>query len=404
MTDPETMQHRLAPTADPTWVFGEEGFDPNRERIVGSRFVISNGFLGVRGARWGVPGRTYVAGLFDTAGTGHATRGLVPAPDWLRVCILLQGRPLTHHPAMTLVVRRGALLSEGRHLKAPDLDFHMHTLHLLSISGRAIGLQLIRLEIAEGEVDVTVEASFEGVDPGLVTDRLDQDLGVWQTRHAGHRLAMASVASLQIDGQDRPPTALGPLKWSWSWKTRPGQVVCFQRLVAAVRSDTPDRDPGIEAREKLDHARHAGWRNVVAAHEAAWLSRWHSSDIKIEGDADAQRALRFAVYHLNSAANPADERVSIGARALTGDEYHGHVFWDTEIFLLPFYSLTWPEAARTLLSTTQLGTKTIAARCGFGSPPRMARAFERALGIAPRAYRAMFPSAAGAPRDRRTTA
>jgi trehalose/maltose hydrolase-like predicted phosphorylase len=59
--------------------------------------------------------------------------------------------------------------------------------------------------------------------------------------------------------------------------------------------------------------------------------------------------LRFAVYHLNGAANPADERVSIGARALTGDDYRGHVFWDTEIFLLPFYALTWPEAARTLL-------------------------------------------------------
>ena len=59
--------------------------------------------------------------------------------------------------------------------------------------------------------------------------------------------------------------------------------------------------------------------------------------------------MRFALYHLNSAANPADERVSIGARALTGDDYHGHVFWDTEIFLLPFYVLTWPEAARALL-------------------------------------------------------
>jgi len=51
------------------------------------------------------------------------------------------------------------------------------------------------------------------------------------------------------------------------------------------------------------------------------------------------------------------------------------------------------EQARTLLSTTQLGTKTIASRCGFGSSPRMARAFERALGVSPRAYRLMFASA-----------
>jgi transcriptional regulator GlxA family with amidase domain len=51
------------------------------------------------------------------------------------------------------------------------------------------------------------------------------------------------------------------------------------------------------------------------------------------------------------------------------------------------------EQARALLSTTQLGTKSIAARCGFGSAPRMARAFERALGVAPHAYRLMFANA-----------
>ena len=56
--------------------------------------------------------------------------------------------------------------------------------------------------------------------------------------------------------------------------------------------------------------------------------------------------VRFAVYHLTSTANPEDDHVSIGARALTGDAYLGHVFWDTEIYLLPFYTAVWPEAAR----------------------------------------------------------
>lgn len=45
------------------------------------------------------------------------------------------------------------------------------------------------------------------------------------------------------------------------------------------------------------------------------------------------------------------------------------------------------EQARTLLATTDLGTKAIAARCGFRTAPRMAIAFNRALGIGPRAYR-----------------
>ena len=64
-----------------------------------------------------------------------------------------------------------------------------------------------------------------------------------------------------------------------------------------------------------------------------------ASDVVIGGDPCVQQALRFAAYHLNGAANPADEKVSIAARGLTGADYRGHVFWDTEIYLLPFYCL-----------------------------------------------------------------
>ena len=123
----------------------------------------------------------------------------------------------------------------------------------------------------------------------------------------------------------------------------------LDRLVAVARSDRLADDPAPPAADALARSRALGWRGVLAAHEAAWEQRWDASDVIIEGDDDVQRALRFAVYHLTSAANPEDERVSIGARGLTGDAYFGHVFWDTEIYLLPFYTAVWPEAARALL-------------------------------------------------------
>ena len=362
MSGPGTLEQVLQPTADPAWVLDAEGYDPLREGSLESRFAISNGFLGIRGARattrgarWIIPPRTYVAGLFDTPGTEGAIAGLIPAADWLQGRILLPGGPLVHHPAdalshrMTLDLQRGALLSASR-LKTPELGIlRLRTLRLVSLSERAVGLQLIQMEIEKGEIEITFEASFDGVNLGLVSEHLGQDLGLWRTHSSGKRLAMATASSLQIDGQNLPPAALGTLKCSWSWKSRPGQVVWFERLVAVARSDTQDLDPGSGARDKLGAARHLGWRDVLAEHEVAWASRWQCSAVEVDGDAAAQQALRFAVYHLNSAANPADERVSIGARALTGDDYHGHVFWDTEIYLLPFYILTWPEAARALL-------------------------------------------------------
>jgi len=48
------------------------------------------------------------------------------------------------------------------------------------------------------------------------------------------------------------------------------------------------------------------------------------------------------------------------------------------------------ENARLLITTTPLEAKVVAARSGFENPARMARAFQRTLGMSPRAYRALF--------------
>ena len=124
----------------------------------------------------------------------------------------------------------------------------------------------------------------------------------------------------------------------------------------------------IPAGAALARSRALGWRAVLAEHEAAWETRWAASDIVIDGDEIIQRAVRFAVYHLTSTANPEDVHVSVGARALTGDASLGHVFWDTEIYLLPFYTAVWPEAARALLMYrfhTLPGARAKAAHFGF---------------------------------------
>ncbi|HLK89612.1 MAG TPA: DJ-1/PfpI family protein [Polyangia bacterium] len=55
------------------------------------------------------------------------------------------------------------------------------------------------------------------------------------------------------------------------------------------------------------------------------------------------------------------------------------------------------EQARALLTASRLPVKTLAAQCGFGSAARLTRAFERELGMGPRAYRVLHaPAARGA--------
>jgi trehalose/maltose hydrolase-like predicted phosphorylase len=90
--------------------------------------------------------------------------------------------------------------------------------------------------------------------------------------------------------------------------------------------------------------------------------------VVVDGDGLAQRDLRFALYHLTIAGDPESDRASIGARALTGPGYRGHVFWDTDVFCLPFFIWTHPETARALLAyrhRTLPAARAKAARLGY---------------------------------------
>ena len=361
MIAPRTMLQAMEPSRGLAWSLEQKRFDPLRDGSHQSRFAISNGFLGVRGGRAidrfhvdSPAPRTYVAGLFDVAGGDQPISALVQAPDWLEVGITLAdglGRCVDDESFRhrMLDFKRGALITEGRISSPSQFSVCLRVIRLVSMSERALGLQLIHMDVEDGVAEATLEASFEGLAFGLSAVRLDQHLGVWRTNVSAKFLAIAAAASLRVDGVEMTPKEVSPFRLSWRWQTRPGQSVCFERLVAVTRQDASMGSSGDEARGKLAAAKAIGWRGVLANHEECWARRWRESDVVLDGDPEAQKALRFALYHLNGAANPADDHVSIAARALTGTDYRGHVFWDTEIFLLPFFTLTWPEAARTLL-------------------------------------------------------
>jgi trehalose/maltose hydrolase-like predicted phosphorylase len=369
--DGDWIAHALTPTADPDWVLTESGYDPTREAGIEARFAVGNGFLGVRGSRsvsrgptwttwqhtltWASWPRTYIAGLFDTPNTEPPVPALVPGHDWLRSRLWIDGESLLLRFGQVLDhrrqldMRRGMLITSWRQLLPSGRTVRVRTLRFASQADRALGGQMLWLETDGGPAAVRLEASFESIGSALEHVASEPGLELWRTAQSGKALAAAGWAELTVDGHALPAAMPEPLRWSWTWTAMPGQPAVLKRLAAFVRADEPRDDPRRSARAALDRAGTAGWRATLEAHERAWAERWRDSDVAVDGDADAQRALRFAVYHMISTANPDDERVSVGARALTGDAYLGHVFWDTEIYLLPFYTLTWPAAARAML-------------------------------------------------------
>jgi len=380
----------LQPTQDSSWVLTHEGYNVLTENAVESRFALGNGFLGMRASRpvsrgptwvswlghirWASWPRCYVAGLFDRPNTVPPVPALVPVADWSHVTLVLDGNPqlLLDGEFLASVrqldMRRGILLSDLSYRAHAGITICSGELRLVSLADRAVALQLLRFSLDRDGIDVTLEANFAMAGMGMEPLQLDRDVCAWRTEGSGKAVAMAGSVTLQADGRPLVPERSFSLRWIWRWRSVAGQELELDRLVTVARSDRWADDPALVAADAMARGRALGWRGVLAAHETAWRQHWDASDVIIEGDDKVQEAVRFAVYHLTSAANPEDECVSVGARGLTGDAYFGHVFWDTEIYLLPFYVGVWPEAARALLMYryhTLHGARAKAAHFGF---------------------------------------
>jgi trehalose/maltose hydrolase-like predicted phosphorylase len=98
----------------------------------------------------------------------------------------------------------------------------------------------------------------------------------------------------------------------------------------------------------LAGAEAAGFERLLKEHRAAWAGRWQQSDVVIEGDPALQKAVRLSLFHLMGSV-AAEGEAAVGARGLTGSAYSGHVFWDSDVFVLPFLAATHPASARAML-------------------------------------------------------
>lgn len=109
--------------------------------------------------------------------------------------------------------------------------------------------------------------------------------------------------------------------------------------------DTKDRNSRI-----LDEAAETGFEELSRLHRVIFDRYWDMASIRIEGASKEElAAVELAGYHLAGMVPWEEDRCSVAAKGLTGEGYKGHVFWDTEIFILPFFTMMFPEVSRNLL-------------------------------------------------------
>ena len=164
----------------------------------------------------------------------------------------------------------------------------------------------------------------------------------YKTNHT--RLELAQTVSCRTEGFSSPAFVADTGDGVGVRCTSDASDAPIALEIAARLTSSRDVDPLLQ----LDVE--PGWDFVsaLAENQAAWEQKWADCDIVMEGDDDAQTALRYVIYQLAANCSPRDHTVSIGARGLTHTRYKGCYFWDTDLFLTPFYDLTDPQAARSL--------------------------------------------------------
>ncbi|WP_020653359.1 glycoside hydrolase family 65 protein [Massilia niastensis] len=128
-----------------------------------------------------------------------------------------------------------------------------------------------------------------------------------------------------------------------------GDSLVVHKFIAYVSSrDLDEEAVPVHTRAELARASADGFATLVAEQQAYLDTFWREADVTIEGDDALQQGVRFNQYHLLQSVGR-DGKTNIAAKGVTGEGYEGHYFWDTEIYVFPFFLFSRPEIARALL-------------------------------------------------------
>ena len=301
--------------SDPAWSLAVHGFDARLERVHEALLTVSDARIGTSGHP-PIPHRAsrarVLASLFD--GDGPESE-LLSCPIWNTVW-------------------RGGTRTRGLRRA---LNLHTGMLHTELVAGPITARAVVLSSLARpGIVMVRTEATDKLLDEKTPLKEPPKR----SISSLGSRKGRAWMAI------EAPPGGIAAAVTN-EMPRHHNDLLTFDRL-GAYRLATDSKPDIAEATRTVQEISEEGFEKLLVEHRALWGRRWEAADVRVDGDPDLQLAVRFALFHLMSSV--ADEgEAAVGARGLSGEAYRGHVFWDSDVFVLPFLAATHPAAARAML-------------------------------------------------------
>ena len=378
------MNYRKGTGAETSWIIEETSFHEKYTGKCESIFTQGNGYLGLRNSleeRYVDTVRgMFITGTFNKASKEEATE-LPNVSDIVNMEIELNGERFSmtednlKEYSRTLNLYTGEtcnVLWEGKNGNVVQLSFHrfvsyknVHVIgayveikpvncdvkatvvsginaqvtnhgaqHLTEFSKRAFEEKFLQMGMVttESAVSIAVSTVHKVFQSGKYTeDAASKIIDDRRKIHAEIQLVIPQGETARVEKISTVHSSRD-LEYVASGKEPEGENVCRDGL------------------NNLKEAEEKGYETLLEESKKVWEKIWKKQDIQIDSkEDDAQIAVRFALYHLQIMVRREDNRVGIGAKALSGEGYKGHSFWDTETFIFPYFQMAEPETARTLL-------------------------------------------------------
>lgn len=354
-------------------MLSDPGFCPHSLNKYASLMATGNGYLGIRACHEEAYTQQtrgmYLAGLYHRAGKEDINER-VNLPDVIGVDIQLNGEMFS--------LLSGSIESGRRELdfacgeltrtlvwRAPGgARFAIESRRFVSVAQLPLAAMQLSITPLDAQATVSLTTGIDATMTNHGRQHLDETWvrvfgqhllqGIYTTQDGRNDVSIATWCSVQGgDVQSCFTAKERRLLQHNSARLQQGQRLTLEKLswVEWMSGEDDSLDGWArQGRRELERCAKQGYDVLLAESAANWHRWWQRCRVEVDSNNDAdQQALDFALYHLRTMTPAHDERSSIGAKGMTGEGYKGHVFWDTEVFLLPFHLFTEPKVARNLL-------------------------------------------------------
>ena len=381
-----SLFEELKNSVSENWYIVRSGYSPEDESNLETVFTLANGYMGIRGSLE-LPSRgkecgTYAAGVFDkievqqeydAAASKMRNKAITPAyaimPDMLMIEILVAGENFDFMNCRVDDVTRTLDMLHG-------IVFNSYA--LTSPSGKSLKVctstlvSKVRKHIALQKVSI-IPLNFDA--PAVIKFKNTLHIGPQHIARLNDYISQTNLLHTVCDGANTylegqvEETGTGIIACTetagvgdksfellsngicetFRLDLQSGAKYSFEKTVCLYTSRDGEDYISL-CKAEIKNAMQSGHDALIAEHIKWWQESWKTSDIELVGiDFDLQTGIRWNLFHLIQTASEDDPDLSISATGLHGQGYFGHAFWDTEIFMIPFFLATNVQVAKNLL-------------------------------------------------------